>query len=218
MTKKLIVGLFLLMTVSAAAQHLQMKIGGGFASHYKDAHIVGAFKAALGCEFELNQHWTVTPWLVAYGKGWKDKDRIVPYFDEHGNPILNPDGTQRTGVMARKTSANYLEVPVMLNYYWRIGESRYIVASVGPYVAMGISGYQKTEGDATQEGGRKVFYKNKTFKVDGIHRFDAGLALGLGYQMAAHITVGIETNLGLTSFDKSNNRNVTGLITLGYQF
>lgn len=211
-------GLLLLLAMPAAAQHLQMKIGGGFASHHADAKLVGAFKAGLGYEIELSQHLTVTPWLTAYAKGWKDKDQVVKYYDEHGNPILNADGTQRTGIKSRTTSANYLEVPVLFNYYLRLDESRYVVLSAGPYAALGINGQQKTRGDAEQEGSRKVFYKTSTFKGAGVHRFDAGLTVGVGFQFPTHITVGVETDFGLLSFDKSGARNVSGLITLGYQF
>ena len=212
-------GLLLLLAMPAAAQHLQMKIGGGFASHHSDAKLVGAFKAGLGYEIELSQHLTVTPWLTAYAKGWKDKDQVVKYYDEQGNPILNADGTQRTGIKSRTTSANYLEVPVLFNYYLRLDESRYVVLSAGPYAALGINGQSKKRvAMPNKKVVAKCFITTPTFKGAGIHRFDAGLTVGVGYQFPTHITVGVETDFGLLSFDKSGARNVSGLITLGYQF
>ena len=108
--------------------------------------------------------------------------------------------------------------PIGFNYYFRLSAGHYIVASAGPYVAYGLGGKQTTRGDVGQIGSRKLYYDTQTFKEHGTHRFDGGLTIGLGYQLPSHLTLGIETDLGLTKFNATGDRNVTALVTLTYQF
>ncbi len=211
-------GLLLLGCGAATAQNLHLTVGGGLATHYGHARAVGAFKAGLGLELELDQHWTLEPALYFYGKGWKNKNQTVLYHDEAGDVVYNPDGTPRTGVKERTTTANYLELPLVAHYYLRLKRGNYVVLTAGPYVALGVSGKQKTKGDPDQEGGRKLFYEEKTFKEDGTHRFDAGLTVGVGVQLPSHFTLGLETDLGLCKFNRAGDRNATALVVLTYQF
>lgn len=214
----LVTGLFLLGLGAATAQNFHMTIGGGLATHYGGARVVGAFKASLGLEFELDQHWSLEPSLCFYGKGWKNKNQTVLYHDEAGDVVYNEDGTPHTGVKERTTTANYLELPLVAHYYMRLKQGSYVVLTAGPYVAVGVSGKQKTKGDPDQEGGRKLFYEDKTFKESGTHRFDAGLTLGLGVQLPSHFTLGLETDLGLCKFNRDGDRNASALVVLTYQF
>ena len=85
-------------------------------------------------------------------------------------------------------------------------------------MAYGLGGKQTTRGDVGQIGSRKLYYDTQTFKEHGTHRFDGGLTIGLGYQLPSHLTLGIETDLGLTKFNATGDRNVTALATLTYQF
>ena len=208
----------LLCAATASAQHFHLKLGGGIASHLKDTKNIGAFKIGIGYEYELSQKWTIMPSLVAYGKGWKEKDQVVNYYDDNHELVYNDDGTVRTGLKNRTTTANYLEVPVVFNYYLRTGESRYVVFSAGPYIACGISGKQKTKGDAEEYMGRKLYYEKKTFKELGVHRFEAGVTAGVGYQFPIHITAGVEMDYGLTKFNTAGRHNFTLLFALSYQF
>lgn len=210
--------LLLLGTTAAKAQNFRMTVGGGLSTHYSGDKVVGSFKAQLGVEFELDQHWTIEPSLAFYGKGWKNKNQTVNYYDEDGKQIYNEDGTPHTGVKNRTTTANYLEVPVVAHYYLPVAAGGYVVFTAGPYAAVGVSGKQKTKGDAEEEGSRKLFYEEKTFNEQGIHRFDAGLTLGMGYQLPSHFTIGVETDLGLAKFNTAGDRNVSALLTLTYQF
>lgn len=195
-----------------------MKLGGGMASHYGHARKVGSFKIGLGYEYEFDQHWTFTPSLVFYGKGWKDPDREVPVLDDNGQPVIGEDGTPRTSIMGRSTSANYLELPLVFNYYMRTGEGQYVVFSAGPYAALGVSGKAKTKGDGERTGSEKLFYTGDTFAKGGIRRFDAGIQLGIGYQFINSVTVGLEADFGLLPCEDNGPRNVSGLITISYNF
>ena len=188
------------------------------ATHYNNATPIGSFKAGLGVEFELSQSLTFAPSLVFYAKGWKNHNQRVYFRNDDGSQALDKDGNPITGIRNRTTTANYLELPLVFNYYFRLSAGHYIVASAGPYVAYGLGGKQTTRGDVGQIGSRKLYYDTQTFKEHGTHRFDGGLTIGLGYQLPSHLTLGIETDLGLTKFNAAGDRNVTALVTLTYQF
>ena len=132
-------------------------------------------------------------------------------FDEEtGKPLL--------GIKNRTATQNYIEVPLLFSYYWRMGESRYVVLSAGPYVAYGVGGKQKTKGDTEQSGVERYFYENKTFDEPGTHRFDYGVQTFVGYQFPSSITVGVEADWGIGKFNASGSRNVSALVSLGYKF
>ena len=200
------------------AQNLQFRVGGGLASHYGKAQNVGAFKVGLGYEFEFDQHWTLTPSLAVYGKGWKDPNQLVYVFDDAGNQLFDEEtGEPLQGVRSRSASQNYVQLPVLLSYYWRMDESRYVVMAAGPYVAYGVSGKQKTKGDTEQPGAQKLYYERKTFSEPGTHRFDAGIEAFAGYQFPSGLTLGLEADFGLAKFNRSGRRNISALLSLGYR-
>ena len=163
----------------------------------------------MGYEYEFDQHWTFAPSLVFYGKGWKEKDRLVPVLDDSGLPVLDEDGEPAQSLMDRSATANYLALPLTFNYYLRTGTSGYVVLSAGPYVACGLSGKLKTRGE---------YYEDKTFDTPGARRFDAGITFGAGYQFRGGITVGLQGDFSLTRFAAGAGRNRSGLITLAYNF
>ncbi len=201
-----------------SAQHLKLTFGGGLATQSGDAKSVGAYKLGLGYEYEFDQHWSVTPGLVFVGKGWKDPNKMVPVIDDEGNPMLDDDGKQVYSLMGRSTSANYIEVPILISYYHRLGESKYVVFSAGPYAALGLTGKVKTKGDGEQMGSAKLFYEGNTFDEEGARRFDAGIQAFVGYQFPAGFTLGLEADFGLCRFKKGGYRNISGLISLSYSF
>lgn len=200
------------------AQNVQFKFGGGLSSHFGSAEAVGAFKVGVGYEIEFDQHWTFTPGLAIYGKGWKDPNQAVYVFDEKGNQLFDEEtGAPLMGVMNRSATQNYLQLPLLFSYYLRTGESRYVVFSAGPYVAYGITGKQKTKGDTERPGSERFYYEKKTFKEPGTHRFDAGIQAMVGYQFPMGMTLGIEADFGLAKFNTAGRRNVSGLVSIGYK-
>lgn len=218
MKKNILPFLLLFLPLPLSAQNLLFKVGGGLSSHYGRAKSVGAYKIGMGYEWEFNQHWTFTPVLEVYGKGWKDRDTLVPVTDDDGYPVADPaTGQQQTGVMSRSATANYIELPLLFSYYIRTGESRYVVLSAGPYVAYGATGRQKTKGDAMRQGSEKLFYEKNTFKQPGSHRFDAGVQTMAGYQFPSGVTLGVETDWGVAKFDTAGKRNVSALVSLSYK-
>lgn len=220
MKKQMLIVLLLAFTaLTASAQNVQFKLGGGFSSHFDgSSEVVGAFKIGVGYEWEFNQHWTFTPVLSVYGKGWKDPNQRVFVYDDAGNQRFDElTGQPLTSIRNRTTTANYVELPLLFSYYLRTGESRYVVFSAGPYVAYGVTGKQKTKGDGEKPGSEKLYYEEKTFNEVGVHRFDAGIQTMVGYAFPSGFTLGLEADFGLTKFNTSGDRNVSALISLGYK-
>lgn len=208
-----------LATLTAGAQNVHFRFGGGLSSHFgSSAQAVGAFKVGVGYEVEFDQHWSFTPGFEIYGKGWKDPNQTVYAYDPVTHePVFDSEGNHVTTTMSRSATQNYLQLPLVFNYYVRTGESRYVVLGAGPYVAYGISGKQKTRGDSGQTGSDMFYYEKKTFKEPGTHRFDAGIRAMAGYQFSSGVIVGLEADFGLTKFNRSGDRNVSGLVCVGYK-
>ncbi len=206
------------LSVALHAQNVKLHVGGGLSTQQGGAKVVGAYKIGVGYEYEFNQSWTITPSLVFYGKGWKDKEKNVPVVDDNGRPQLNEAGEQVYSLMSRSTSANYVELPVLLSYYHRMGESRYLVFSAGPYVAVGVGGKVKTKGDGQRIGSEKLFYEDSTFGNGGLRRFDAGAQVFAGYQFSMGITLGVEADWGLLHTQSNGERNFSALLSLSYAF
>lgn len=217
MMKRILLSLLLMLPLSVGAQSWLFHIGGGLATQTSNNRPVGAFKLGVSYEHEFNGMWSIAPGLQFYAKGRKDKDRTIPIYGDDGQQLVDDNGNLVYGLMGRSTAANYLQIPVMLNYYLRTGTRQYVVLSAGPYVACGILGKVKTKGDAQREGAEKLYYDGKTFDEPGTHRFAAGLQAMVGYHLASGLIVGVEADFGLTHFDTSGRRNLSGLITLSYR-
>ena len=133
------------------AQHPVLKLGGGWASHYGGStRNVGAIKIGVGYEVELGGLWSVEPGVYYMAKGWKDRDRQVIVYDEDGEIVYDDEGNIVTGLMNVTSNTNYVELPVLVNYYVPLSTAHYLSFSAGPYVAWGVGGKAKTSGDTEQ--------------------------------------------------------------------
>lgn len=207
----------LLLPATASAQSVKFNVGGGLGTQYGDARVVGAYKIGVGYEYEFDQHWTITPGIAFYGKGWKDADQQVHLTDNEGNAVYDEHGDPVYSIMSRSTSANYLEIPILFSYYYRLSESRYLVVSAGPYVACGLFGKVKTKGDTDRTGSEKYYYENNTFGSGGMRRFDAGAQALVGYQFPSGLTLGLEADFGMVRTCSDGGRNFSALISLSYK-
>ena len=218
MRKIFILLAIIIATISAKAQSFQFEIGGGLAKHYGPSKVVGAYKIGAGYEYELNQKWTLNPQIAFYGKGWKKPDETMLVFNEDGSPMMNEEtGEQYTSTKSVSSTAYYIEIPLLVNYYIRTAPLQYIVISAGPYAAIGVGGKQKTKGDSDAVGAQRLYYTNKTFDIDGAHRFDAGLQIGAGYEFANGLTLGAEADFGFLNVKRGGSKNVSALISLTYK-
>lgn len=87
----LFLALLFTLSLGMSAQSVHFKFGGGLSSHYGKAETVGAFKIGVGYEIEFNQHWSFTPGLEIYGKGWKDPNETVFVFDDDHQQMFHPE-------------------------------------------------------------------------------------------------------------------------------
>ncbi len=107
-----------------------------------------------------------------------------------------------------EANPSYLEVPILASYRYNFSDRTQLQINVGPYVACGIAGKYKFDGE-------EVDY----FDGDN-RRFDAGLAFGAGMTFG-HIYVGLNYDLGLTNVEKDSDgslKNRCLSINVGYNF
>lgn len=217
----LVILLALLTAGSAQAQqHALIRLGGGVTSLYgRSTNVIGAFNIGMGYEYEFNQKWSVTPSLLYFSKGWKEKDQRVPARNDKGELVYDPEtGQQLFGVKSIKAHANYLQLPITANYYIHLTSPHYISLSAGPYVAIGLGGKTETYGDTDRKGAERVYYEQDTFGHDRARRLDAGLTLAVGYEYDHHINLGLNADLGLLKVNKTTSgRNATYYLSFMYR-
>lgn len=215
--------------INMEAQNVLFKIGGGVASHTSSARPVSSFMGGVAYEYEFSQHWGVSPGLFVQSKGWRAPDLAVTYDKQAAsyptpadNPDWNPDTeSYRTGQMSQKTSLTYLTLAVPFNYYLRTGSLNYVILSAGPFASYGLQARRDIKGDPLATGGDRIGYTEKGFSLPSgaLHRFDAGLQAQAAYQFSNGITVGLQGDFSLLNSLKAGTaRNISGLITLSYNF
>lgn len=129
-------------------------------------------------------------------KGFKD-DSAVEGMDEY--------------TIEAKTNPMYVQIPILFNYKFHLGNDFTLAPFVGGYYAVGVAGkYKETEngedaGEADLFGGEEPFLKRSDAGVNvGLNATYKKFNLGLGYE------IGILDNYGL------KNRCFT--LTVGYNF
>lgn len=221
--------LIFLISLSAASQNVLFKIGGGIASHYTDARPVSSFMGGVAYEYEFSQKWGISPGLYVQSKGWRDRDQAVTYDkfkDAYPTPADNPDWnpdteTYRTGLMSRKTALTYLTLALPVNYYIHTAGLNYVILSAGPFASCGIQARRDIKGDPYATEGERISRTEKGFSLPSgaLRRFDAGLQAQAAYQFANGVTLGLQGDFSLLNTVKAGTaRNVSGLITLSYNF
>ena len=201
------------------ADNLIFHIGGGLSSHYGGStRNIGAFRIGMGYDIRLPQSWSIEPAAYFYAKGWKDKNKEVPMYDEDGNLVYDDNGNLITGVMNVTSNTNYLEIPILVHYHLTLPSEHIMTFSAGPYAAYGIGGNSKTSGDTEQSGADRFYHSHSTFSQDNVHRFDAGITAGISYCFTESIEAGFSCDFGLTNVKREGSKNVSAIITLSYRF
>lgn len=255
MKKRTLLFVFCLLPLALSAQSIFVKAGLGFASQWGAVGVHSGSRIGLGYEYELSQTIGFAPTLSLVGRGWKVNDVETPdlLFDDAGNmldalgnvtddpalqaqrPVIDPEGEVVPGefmksMMHRTYSANYLQLDAPFNFYRRVGMAQYVTFTAGPWVAVGIGGKRRTEGDGRVTPDRKSNYADHLFSLPGAHRVDCGLKAGVGYQFPSSLTVNLEGEFGLLKtnsitgtsvlndpFAYRAGRNVTIMLTLSYK-
>lgn len=130
------------------------------------------------------------------------------------------------------TTMNYVELPILANVRFGVGEAFNVFLNAGPYFAYGIGG--KVQLPLVGEKDFNPFKKHEFFgkEYSFANSFDAGLQVGAGIEVSRFM-VGVSAQYGLTNVigkndndalknnlkDKdSGNRNTSFFATVGYRF
>lgn len=101
----------------------------------------------------------------------------------------------------------YLQLPVMAAASFAIADAQNIVVKAGPYFAYGIAGKYKLDDE------------KEDFFTDGTKKFDAGLGVGVAYEINKFF-VDLTGEFGLTKlYDVDGSpKNINFSIGVGYKF
>ncbi|MCG2616417.1 PorT family protein [Terrimonas sp. NA20] len=125
-----------------------------------------------------------------------------------------------------KVNLGYVEVPVNFLYKPELGTG-HLLLGVGPYIAFGVNGKIKSGGSEED-----IKFKNTVTVAEAaadpyLKRIDAGGNLLFGYEMANHLSIQLNAQLGMVkinpkvegiSNDQSSWKNTGFGVSLGYRF
>ena len=123
----------------------------------------------------------------------------------------------------QKSSANYLEIPVLASYRYNFSDNAQLQVNVGPYFAYGIGGKIKIkETDGVYSSGQLItneIEEEVDYFNDEDNKFDVGLQIGAGVTFAKHIYLGLAYEFGFINVVPDyKTKNSNFMISLGYQF
>lgn len=103
-------------------------------------------------------------------------------------------GTEADNIVDSRSILTYVDVPILLRFYASEGLNLF----VGPQGSILVG--SKLEGDA--------FGQTFTFDTDDINDLDAGLVLGIGYNLPIGLNIQGSYDLGLTPVFKDSDDNI----------
>ena len=104
----------------------------------------------------------------------------------------------------------YLEIPVLAAVRFAVADNQNVVVKAGPYFAFGVAGKYKYDG---------IDEKEDVFGDDGWNRFDAGLGVGVAYEINKFF-IDLTGEFGLTKIADGDDapKNMNFSIGVGYKF
>ncbi len=143
----------------------------------------------------------------------------------------------QAGYLKQTFNPRYIEVPATFLFKAPIGRTSRVFAGAGPYVAVGVSGRNKTEGTRAILGNysyeRDITFSNDdptTFSEEEgaglgvVRRFDYGLNGAAGIE-GKSLILGVNYGLGLAKLQSGTNNNMDNnnkhrvlSFTLGFKF
>ncbi|NDW13568.1 PorT family protein [Bacteroides sp. 214] len=129
--------------------------------------------------------------------------------------LLSLKGAEIDGGSLAKFTVNpyYLEIPIHLGYKYAVNDDFSIFGSAGPYLGFGLFGKAKVKAEGES-------MKEDVFGDDGFKRFDFGLGLKAGFEIAKKYRFAFGYDFGLIEADDENlgikNRNFS--ISFAYMF
>ena len=118
-----------------------------------------------------------------------------------------------------KVNQNYFQMPVLAAFHFGTGQNFDVVVSGGAYMAVGVCGKTEAEvDDLTVSVNTFGDSKIGDVKMQGLHRFDAGIQTGVALDFQSW-TVGVDGEFGLTKIAKGDSpRNLAFFVNVGYKF
>jgi len=147
-----------------------------------DAKMKLGFKAGAGIDYTLTEAFSLRPMVYYTSKGVSEGKNNLGFF---------PDKT---------TALNYIQLPLLASYHFKVMDSFSLVVNVGPYAAYLIN--EKNADDALK-----------------FNKFDAGVNAGLDFVIRRFV-VGIEAEYGFSSLSSSVSKlhNINYSLMIGYKF
>lgn len=174
-----------------------VKFGMNFSNQTKldETKALPGFTMGVGADYAFNENWYFQPGVMITSKGYK-----VKYAGEK--------------VTVRPV---YLDIPILAAYKFDITDNTKFVINAGPYLAIGLGGKVKEDGDNC-----KIFDD----KGGDWKRFDLGLQWGVGVELGEHYLVNFTAQHGFIAPGKSEDgngdeispKNMSFAIGVGYRF
>jgi hypothetical protein len=193
---------------------------GSYIENYTEYQFNAGFNAGLFIEIPLSKKLSFQPEIALSIKGMRSKS-----FISEQRPASSGHNMREIHAQSR-ISSYYIELPLYLKTYFYIGESRKIIAGIGPFFAYGIGGNMEsqlklTAPDGYWTGSKKIFnedeinFNNSTWVNDGmvgfnaeryinepywhksVNRLDGGISSFVGYDFQNRMFLTTGCNLGL---------------------
>lgn len=205
------------MSLGANAQNLRFGVSAGanfnLASGSYTEDTRAGYVAGATAIYDLSNSgssWYVGGSLLLSQKGYKPRSTFVVDYAGKGNTSDSQYDT-RIGKYDSKMSVTYLHIPVVFGKNFAIGSSNKLFVEAGPYVSVGLWGSRETK-----YTGNTQIDKVKTHKVfesnGGLNRFDCGVTVGVGAELAKHFRLKCAYELGLPNLQRDYKGTDTGTI------
>ncbi|HZL08547.1 MAG TPA: outer membrane beta-barrel protein [Prolixibacteraceae bacterium] len=169
--------------------------------------------------------------LMGFHGGVNVQIPVAPEFYFQPGVLFSIKGDKnKSDLSTSTTKLNYIEVPLNLVYKGALGNG-FVMLGFGPYLAYGISGTVKTEGNSGSIEG-DIKFKSTVESGDPLlvpyyKAFDAGANIFVGYEMASGMFLQLDTQFGMLNINpeykefpdsKTSEKNTGFGLSLGYRF
>lgn len=173
----------------------RLGVNGGTVNSDNAFYDAGAMKSGLNVGF--NADILLTP--------------TTPLFFETGLQYTEKGGKKSSGGSKMTYSLNYLEVPLVLKYQYKLDRNIALTPFLGGYLACGVGGKIKNQ---------ELRVAENAFSSNNFRRFDGGLRLGCGLMLdQLYVEVGYDAGLANISQDTFDTAHTgTVFANLGINF
>jgi hypothetical protein len=163
------------------------------------------FQLGLGLAINISDKMSVQPELSYIKKGWSINFDLI-------------DGNGERWTLEEDFTLNYIEIPVLLKYFLGTRNFRYFI-NAGPSIAYGVGGKAKGKYAINNRGisiDEKITFGDQPSTETSIlkeyldNRWDIGIQVGGGVQIANKFMVEIRYGHGISSFSNPDGYIIVG--------